>query len=208
MPQTFDRMANGTMDVNNELANMMAKLSVANQVRKQTKLDMPDPKLVLEFEDLAFKIMRREKFGRSERIQNKRIVSHFGAPPVVLAKVWELLVDNVDMDRGAEKKHLLWTLHSAKQYSTESTTCTMINVQDEKTLRKWKKHFFEYVAFLEPIVIKWENRYINDVGDDALASVDTVDFKFQQVRIPNPKKPGATMVNKALFSHKYNGPGL
>ena len=56
--------------------------------------------------------------------------------------------------------------------------------------------------------IKWENRKTNDVGNDCLVGIDCVDFRFQQIKIPNPKKPGKMMVNKALYSHKFNGPGL
>jgi hypothetical protein len=56
--------------------------------------------------------------------------------------------------------------------------------------------------------ILWENRKVNYQGNDCLVSVDTTDCPFQQIRIPDPERPGKTKINKALFSHKFNGPAL
>ena len=50
-----------------ELVSMMTKLSVADELRKKKQMSMPEPELVIEFEDLAFKLMKRVKFGRSEK---------------------------------------------------------------------------------------------------------------------------------------------
>jgi len=41
-----------------------------------------------------------------------------------------------------------------------------------------------------------------------LVSVDCIDCKFQQIRIPNPTKAGTTMINKNLYSKKFSGPAL
>ena len=41
-----------------------------------------------------------------------------------------------------------------------------------------------------------------------MVSVDCVDCPFQQVRIPDPDRPGKTILNKALYTFKWNGPGL
>jgi hypothetical protein len=41
-----------------------------------------------------------------------------------------------------------------------------------------------------------------------MASVDTTDVPFQQIKYPHPKKPGKMVLNKALFSWKLEGPGL
>jgi hypothetical protein len=54
----------------------------------------------------------------------------------------------------------------------------------------------------------WENWKTNDVGNkDCLVSVDCVDYPFQQVRIPDPDRPGKTTIDKALFTHEFHGPG-
>jgi hypothetical protein len=46
--------------------------------------------------------------------------------------------------------------------------------------------------------IVWENRYINDVGNNCLVSVDGTDFRIQE---PHP-------FSNANFSHKFKGPGV
>jgi hypothetical protein len=51
----------------------------------------------------------------------------------------------------------------------------------------------------------WENRKIGDVHNDCLSSVDGVNCKFQQVKIPDPEKPGKMKINKAIYSYK---PGI
>ena len=78
----------------------------------------------------------------------------------------------------------------------------------ENTLTKWIWFYIEEVRELESMVIVWEHRKTNDVGGDALASVDTTDVKFQQMLIPDPNKPGKTMRNKALYSFKTNSAAL
>ena len=39
-------------------------------------------------------------------------------------------------------------------------------------------------------------------------SVDCVDCPFKQVKIPDPNNEGKLMINKALYTFKWNGPGL
>jgi len=46
--------------------------------------------------------------------------------------------------------------------------------------------------------IRWENRLINDTGNDALVTVDGTDFRIQE---PIP-------FNRKWFSKKFNGPAL
>ena len=56
-------------------------------------------------------------------------------------------------------------------------------------------HFFK-------LQIKWENRYINDVGNNCLISVDGIDFKIRE------PCPFVKEVNKNWFSHKFKRAGL
>mmetsp|Transcript_10731 Transcript_10731/g.16451 ORF Transcript_10731/g.16451 Transcript_10731/m.16451 type:complete len:174 (-) Transcript_10731:157-678(-) len=56
-----------------------------------------------------------------------------------------------------------------------------------------------------PVVILWENRLLNDRGNDATASVDCLDCPFQQVLI---EKDGKWILNKALYCYKFRDPGL
>ena len=191
-----------------ELERQMAALSVADERRSLQRMTMPPAELVNEFDQLALEIMGRHKRG-ADKTRNRRMVAAFGVPALVMAKVWQLLeLHDIEMAKGATKEHLLWALHYAKVYDSESNSCNTVGTLDEKTFRKWQRNFFEYVASLEEEVIVWENRKTNDKENDCLGGVDTIDVPFQQVKIPNPKKPGKMMVNKALYSKKFNGPAL
>ena len=95
-----------------QLAELMAKLHVRDVLRSKKVMAMPDPALVLEFDNLACSLMKRQKQGQSETARIKRITAHFGAPPLVIAKLWELLIQHHIMThRLAKKHHLLWALH-------------------------------------------------------------------------------------------------
>ena len=116
-------------DIDDELAALMATLTVRDEMRSKKTMAMPSPELVLEFNNLVCAIMKREKKGRSEKVRIKRIVSHFGAPPIVMAKLWELLIEfDAVADDGAKKVHLLWALYYLKEYSSEAVACTVIEL--------------------------------------------------------------------------------
>ena len=75
-------------DDDDELAKLMAKLHVRDVSRSKKVMAMPDPALVLEFDNLACSLMKRQKQGQSETARTKRIAARFGAPPLVIAKLW------------------------------------------------------------------------------------------------------------------------
>ena len=76
-------------DYDGYLTVMMAKLSVKDALRKKKVMGMPDPDMVMEFEDMACKLMKKEKRGQSEKIRHKCIVAHFGVPPILSVGAFE-----------------------------------------------------------------------------------------------------------------------
>ena len=56
----------------------------------------------------------------------------------------------------------------------------------------------EHFCWIENKKIRWENRLINDTGNDALVTVDGTDFR---IREPIP-------FNRKWYSNKFNGPAL
>merc|ERR1719217_159460 len=142
------------------------------------------------------------------------MIFFFGTPAIVIAKLWELIVEN---NGGGEERfsmeHLLWALHYLENAPNISVMCTTIKRNGEdcpwkRTALKWIWFYVNELAALEQRVIVWEHRKTNDRGDDCLVSVDCTDCPFQQILIDNPDKPGKKMINKALYSFKLEGPGL
>ena len=60
-----------------ELTELEASLSVADKLRSQQNLTMPAAKLVLEFENMSYLLMRKEKFGRSSKVIGKNDMLKF-----------------------------------------------------------------------------------------------------------------------------------
>jgi hypothetical protein len=141
------------MDKIDKLAHQFAALDVVDQLRRSHRMSLPDAELILEFEGLACDIMKRPRAG-SEKIRKRRIVASFGAPVLVIAKVWELLMETGGpWPIATEKKHLLWTLHMAKVYATTEILASNVGARDEKTFRKWVKTFLFKISDLTPDVV-------------------------------------------------------
>jgi hypothetical protein len=84
-----------------DLINQLAALEVADATRHSKRLQFPGAEMVIEFEKIACEMMGWTRSGSK--------------PPVVMAKLWELLLENTQehhmFPRGLKKKHLLWGLY-------------------------------------------------------------------------------------------------
>lgn len=105
-----------------------------------------------------------------------------------------------------------------REYMTEESLAKQAGGKDEQTVRKWAWIFIDAIALLETKVVSsfshyvaqfrqstltifqivWNNRFQEDVHNDALTSVDGVDCKVPKFK---PFWPG-------WYSYKSNGPGL
>lgn len=196
------------------LTENLAQLSLLDHKRKDNAVDMPEVNEVVEFEKIVCGITGLSLYMNNKSLLSK-LVTVFGAVPVVLAKAWELMQEHNDPEdwpEAAERKHLCWATHKLKQYSEETNMCVTMKGSspkpDEKTFRKWTDFFIDQLSSLEHVVIDWDNRFKNDEGDDVLSGVDTTDSPFQQIKISHPTDPNKKIVNKALYSYKLRGPGL
>jgi hypothetical protein len=140
-------------DEDENLAHQLAALEVVDVFRRSKRMPLPDAGLVWEFEQLACELMKRRMTG-SRKVRHRRIIAFFGAPPLVMAKVWELLME-VDgpWPNTTTKKHLLWGLHMMKVYASEEVLSANVGAIDEKTYRKWSKLFILELSYLAPEVV-------------------------------------------------------
>jgi hypothetical protein len=173
---------------------------------------MPSIETTLRFDVLATKMSKCVRKSYNER--NREMISFFGCPPMVMAKVWELMDIHETINPKVKDRHLLWALHFLKEYPGLRPMCATVQMPDEqakpdeKTVMKWLWIVIEAIANLKEHVIVWERRKENDRGNDCLIGVDCKDCRFQQILIPNPNKPGKMMMNKSLYSPKFKGPAL
>ena len=195
------------------LEHSFAELSIQDAIRKATRMPLPDESVMVQFNMIAKDVM--SKLSRSFDSHKRDVVSFFGAPTIVIAKLWELIFENNGFNKRIiyNKEHLLWALHYMKQSPNFQVLCKTIKKSNQrsptkKTVLKWVWFYVNKIKSLEEHVIVWGNRKTNDRGDDCLVSVDGIDCEFQQILIDHPTKPGKKIVNKALYSHKFHGPAL
>jgi hypothetical protein len=74
--------------------------------------------LVVEFEALACSILK-QKFKGILKVSTQNIKTFFGAPPIVLDKLWDLLMEKGSpWPNGTETIHMLIGFHMIKLYGT------------------------------------------------------------------------------------------
>ena len=164
--------------------------------------------LVLEFERLCFVVFRHGKFTQSRVVRDRRIRAWTGCSSTTIAKVWFLLNQHGRLPILATEERLLWGLHLLKRYDTDENNAARFNGVDEETFAKWAWWFIDNISWLESEVILWENRLINDIGNDCLASVDCVDCKRTGQIMYNER--GRRVPDKRFYSFKkkIRGPAL
>jgi len=197
------------------LEHSFAELSIQDAIRKTKRMPLPPGNLLVHFNIIAKDVMSR--LSRSLDSHKRDVISFFGAPTIIIAKIWEMILKNNDGDEKAlsNKEHLLWALHYMKQKPNFEVFRKTITKQNQnrsptkKTVMKWVWFYVNEIRALEGTVIVWGHRKTNDRGgDDCLASVDCIDCEFQQILIDHPIHPGKKMINKALYSFKFRGPAL
>jgi hypothetical protein len=144
------------MATEEELVHQMAAMTVADASRHSNRMEFPDAAAVFEFEKVACEIMgKNTNYGGSADVRKRRILSFFGVPPLVMAKLWELLMEECGgpWPRQTNKKHLLWALHLMKVYSTETVMASNVGCPDEKHYRRWAWLFIEELTNLEFYVV-------------------------------------------------------
>jgi hypothetical protein len=134
-----------------DVVEQLAALEVIDTLRREHRMPLPDAGLVVEFDKLACKLMNINRSG-SKNVRNRRVIAFFGAPSHVIAKLWELLLKQGPLPKGAKMVHLLWALHLVKVYAAETVLALNVGAS-EKTYRKWAWIFIQELAYLEPEVV-------------------------------------------------------
>ncbi|KAG7361876.1 hypothetical protein IV203_036977 [Nitzschia inconspicua] len=89
-------------------------------------------------------------------------MAHYGTEPIVVAVMWEMLIDDgwTKKKRGCKPKHLLFALKFKKSYDAEMITALALGV-DEKTYRKWVWFMIEGIAQLKTLVLFYRlNKFV------------------------------------------------
>jgi hypothetical protein len=104
----------------NELNKQLAALELVDALMHSKRMSPRAAELVMEFKKLLCETMRWSCNG-SKQIRTQQITAFFGAKPLVVAKLWDLLVMEKagPWPTGIDEKHLLWALHLAKVHASK-----------------------------------------------------------------------------------------
>lgn len=178
---------------------------------------------IKDFEKAAFAIMQRAITG-SRVVRDRRVRAWFGCSLKTVAKIWYLLDNSANkLPEQATQERLLWALVLMKRYDTEEFNAGIVGGVDEGTFRKWSWFFIEEISYLEHdlvcvntlnamnillsltfalLQIEWDNRFINDIGNDCLVSVDGTDCPLINVFDENGRP------DTRYYSYKHKRAGL
>lgn len=101
------------------------------------------------FASLGNDVLRKTN-QRSNSVSDRRFRGLFGTTPLVCARLWELVLENVPP--AGRPKHLLWALLFLKVYAIEHVNAALVH-SDEKTFRKWSWEFVQLLSFIEVVRI-------------------------------------------------------
>jgi len=94
------------------LEHSFIELSIQDAIRKTDRMTLPDQSTVVKFNIIAKDVMNR--LSGSFQSHRRDVVNYFGAPIIVIAKIWELILANNNADNQttviSNKEHLLWAL--------------------------------------------------------------------------------------------------
>ena len=91
----------------------------------------------------------------SEKTMQRQFRSWFGLGPKLCLVVWNKLIASSCFEctsANPNPKHLLWTLHFLKVYSSEENNAGRVGVS-EKTFRKWVWIYAEGISNLDKEII-------------------------------------------------------
>lgn len=147
----------------------------------------------------------RRRIKRAKRRRNiERFVGHYGAPPFILAQIFEDLQTTSIPEaflppEDANLDHFLMAFHTLKRYPTELEREPIFDIDLSKG-RDWVFFVLEKIRALKAVKIGWPD---DNFGSDLWAI--TVDGTHCWVK--EPSHP-TWSINSAYFSHKYGKAGV
>ena len=97
---------------------------VYSELRSASRMELPSIGVVNAFAVLMRSVILKVKGSHSD--QKKDIIQFYGAPTIVLCKVWELIIENNDDGMIFNKEHLLCALHFLKNRPNFRVMCKSI----------------------------------------------------------------------------------
>ena len=135
--------------------------------------------------------------------------AHYCVDPIVVAQIWEELQTTTIKEARIQAKHVhnrnsgcnvknyLRSIHFLMRYATDrERKCSSGHARE--TIRKWTWFFVEKIAALRAKKIVWPGTWTANF----IISVDGVHCRYHE------EKHAILSKNPALWSHKFNGPGL
>ena len=116
---------------------------------------------IIELLKVARVIWKREKeVIRSTQTEDREFRSMFGVGSITTITSYNLLIINSLMPSGGLMMHFLWAMILLKGYATEGTMCKLAEVDDPKTLRRWRWPFISALSYLESSVVRTSSEYL------------------------------------------------
>ena len=114
-------------------------------------------RLILDFEVIAFDMLRGGRRTGSRSVRDRRVRAWFGVSLKTLSKVWDLLTRqfNGRLPEGATKARFLWALILSKSYDIEEVNAGRVGGVDEATFAEWSLWFVDEIAQLESEVVSF-----------------------------------------------------
>ena len=122
-----------------------------NNITETLRLDRGMRHLCVDFRQQASLILYRQ---HDKTMDDKTLVSEFGAKLFVLVCVWRLLCDYGGLtEEESDPKYLLWWLYLVRNYPRQKTFEGQITLADQKRTRKNMKPIKEAMLKIKPYVV-------------------------------------------------------
>ena len=108
-----------------------------------------------DFWETGLVIMGRNNARATEKTLTAHFISFFGCEPTFISILWFLLDRSgwLKYRKTVEARHLLWTLHFLKVYSTERVSAIAVKC-DEKTFRETVWFMLKGIAKLDNLLVR------------------------------------------------------
>ena len=109
----------------------LADLTIQSELRKSSRMPLPEANLMSTFAMIMSSIMMKIKNSHAE--QNRDVIAFHGTPDVVICKVWELITGNNKHMSVSKKEHLLWVLRFLKNRPNFRVMCKTMKQAGKKS---------------------------------------------------------------------------
>ena len=110
-----------------------------------------------EFVQLGSQLMNRPGTNTETAQFRSRFVSKFGFSPLVIARLWQILVEEQSpLPKKMKKLYVLWAMMLMKEYPTQRNFSSNVGGVDERTASNWAFKVLEEINCLVAAVVSFE----------------------------------------------------